>query len=176
MIKNNVVRITALSAMIMGIQVCASSYASSLSFRAQEPQNFTAQELMKQESSLKGKTVTFKGDNYKVTEDELHAYDKDNGNVLSRWVTLKKHKTCFLRTQEINLVAQGITRGGADVYVGPDNSQVRRWDWSMHGSDVCPRSRTYYSPLAKVGMGVVAALGIGAWVYSKNKSARSKQG
>lgn len=74
---------------------------SANAFCSQEEQNFTPETLMRQQENLKGKAVTFEGGRYKVTEDELHAYNKDCGNILSRWVTLKRSRACFCKHRKL---------------------------------------------------------------------------
>jgi len=222
MTKNNVVKIMALAALMIGIQVCASSSASSSSSLAQASQNFTAQELMQQAENLKGKTITFQGDQYKVTDDSAHGTVPDSF-FASRWITLRRpdkegskviditgdleigrpcgakrgdkildrplngasgSKFCFRVRHEakpakikLSVARQPSINIEPDVpaIIEPDDIEpdVPAINIEPDVSIVPVRRASSLSTGAKVGMGVVAALGIGAWVYRKSKSTTS---
>lgn len=150
---------------------------SAINIFCSQEQGFTAKTLMKQEKSLKNQTITFEGKRYKVTEDEVHAPDKNYGNCLSRWITLKRNSS-YLETHEINLSAPGNTSVGSSYDVNYDDTQVGyRLGWSMHGDMVSPRYRTYRSPFARalrVTAVVLGATAAGAGIVCLYKSKSSK--
>jgi len=144
---------------------------ASFCYASEHGQAFNLHELMQQERNLKNENVRLSGVNYKVTADELHHLYSPLDN-LSRWVTLKRPITCYLRTEETSLIQAGKGKIYKPANPGPSlhsHTLVQGKSTSFAGP-VFMRTKRYIStPVKAVGLATVAgaagAVGLGYFMF-----------